>query len=97
MLRFTGRISKTIHFDYDVKSHFKEGFIERLRMKEGTVKWYSEKKGYGFIQTENHGDVFMHRKGIEDHGHFGLQKLDRVSFEIKETPRGLQAVRVKVL
>jgi CspA family cold shock protein len=66
-------------------------------MKEGTVKWYSEKKGYGFIQTENNGDVFMHSKSIEDHGHFGLQKLDRVSFEIKETPRGLQAVKVKVL
>jgi CspA family cold shock protein len=97
MLRLTGRISTTFHFYNDVKSHFNKGLRERLRMKEGTVKWYSEKKGYGFIQTENHGDVFMHSKSIEDHGHFGLQKLDRVSFEIKETPRGLQAVRVKVL
>ncbi|MBW2575577.1 MAG: cold-shock protein [Deltaproteobacteria bacterium] len=66
-------------------------------MKEGTVKWYSEKKGYGFIETETDGDVFMHNSGIEDHGHFGLQKLDRVSFELKKTPRGIQAVRVKVL
>jgi len=66
-------------------------------MEEGTVKLYSEKKGYGFIQTENHGEIFMHNKGIEDHGHFGLQKLDRVSFEIKETSRGPQAVKVKAL
>ena len=66
-------------------------------MKEGTVKWYSEKKGYGVIETETDGDVFMHNSGIEDHGHFGLQKLDRVSFELKKTPRGIQAVRVKVL
>ncbi len=97
MLRFTGRILKTFHFYYDVKSHFNKMLRERLHMKEGTVKWYSEKKGYGFIQTETHGDVFIHSKSIEDHGHFGLQKLDRVSFEIKETPRGLQAVKVKVL
>ena len=66
-------------------------------MKEGTVKWYSEKKGYGFIETETHGDVFMHSSSILDHGHFGLHKLDRVSFEIKETPSGLQAVNVKIL
>jgi CspA family cold shock protein len=66
-------------------------------MKEGTVKWYSEKKGYGFIETETDGEIFMHSSGIEDHGHFGLHKLDRVSFELKKTPRGIQAVRVKVL
>jgi CspA family cold shock protein len=97
MLRLTSRISTTFHFYNDLKSYFNKGLRDRLRMKEGTVKWYSEKKGYGFIQTENNGDVFMHSKSIEDHGHFGLQKLDRVSFEIKETPRGLQAVKVKVL
>jgi len=77
--------------------HFKGVFIERLRMKEGTVKWYSEKKGYGFIETETDGEIFMHSSGIIDHGHFGLQKLDRVSFEIKKTQRGIQAVKVKIL
>lgn len=61
------------------------------------MKWYSEKKGYGFIETENDGEIFMHSSGIIDHGHFGLQKLDRVSFEIKKTQRGLQAVKVKIL
>ena len=66
-------------------------------MYEGRVKWYSEKKGYGFIETAQDGDIFVHRSGIEDHGHFGLQKLDRVTFETKKTPRGIQAVKVKVI
>lgn len=66
-------------------------------MPEGKVKWYSEKKGYGFIETEENGDIFFHKSSIQDHGHFGVQKLDRVSFEIKRTPRGIQGVKVKVL
>ncbi|MBW1696086.1 MAG: cold shock domain-containing protein [Deltaproteobacteria bacterium] len=66
-------------------------------MTEGRVKWYSEKKGYGFIETEEHGDVFVHRTGVEQEGFFGLQKFDRVSFEIKETSRGKQAVKVRRL
>jgi CspA family cold shock protein len=66
-------------------------------MLEGTVKWYSEKKGYGFIETDQNGDVFFHRSSIEDHGYFGLQKLDRVTFELKKTPRGPQGFKIKVL
>jgi CspA family cold shock protein len=62
---------------------------------EGRIKWYSEKKGYGFIETDSEGDLFVHSSGIKDHGFFTLQKLDRVTFEIKETPRGKQAVNVK--
>ena len=64
-------------------------------MEEGRIKWYNEKKGYGFIETDSEGDLFVHRSGIKDHGFFTLQKLDRVTFEIKETPRGKQAVNVK--
>ena len=64
-------------------------------MVEGRIKWYSEKKGYGFIETDNEDDIFVHSSGIKDHGFFVLQKLDRVSFEIKETPRGRQAVNVR--
>jgi len=66
-------------------------------MPEGIVKWYSEKKGYGFIETDQNGDIFFHRSSIEDHGHFGLQKLDRVTYEIKKTPRGPQGFKVKVI
>ena len=65
-------------------------------MKEGTVKWYSEKKGYGFIETETDGDIFMHSTCIKDHGFFQLQKSDRVTFEINETRFGRQAINVKI-
>jgi len=66
-------------------------------MKEGTVKWYSEKKGYGFITTDDDTELFMHSSGIKDHGFFTLQESDRVSYETKETNRGQQAVNVRKL
>lgn len=66
-------------------------------MAEGVVKWYNDKKGYGFIDTGKADDLFFHKSKITDHGYFGLQKDDRVSFEVKETGQGLQAVNVKVL
>lgn len=66
-------------------------------MKEGTVKWYSEKKGYGFIETQDEGDLFMHSTSIKDHGFFGLQKSDKVTYEIKETWRGRQADNVRIV
>ena len=64
-------------------------------MAEGRIKWYSEKKGYGFIESEELGDIFLHSSGIDDHGFFTLTKDDRVTFEIKDTRRGKQAVKVK--
>ena len=70
---------------------------ERLHMKEGTVKWYSEKKGYGFIEVEDEEDIFMHSRSIKDHGFFVLQKDDRVTFEIKETRYGRQAANVRIV
>lgn len=63
---------------------------------EGVVKWYNPKKGYGFIETKE-GDLFFHESGIADHGYFGLQKTDRVSFEIRTTAKGKQAVMIKVI
>lgn len=64
-------------------------------MAEGRIKWYNEKKGYGFIESEETGDIFVHSSGIIDHGFFTLTTDDKVSFEIKETPRGRQAFKVK--
>jgi CspA family cold shock protein len=66
-------------------------------MEQGTVKWYNEKKGYGFIEQDNDGEVFMHSSNIKDHGFFVLQKSDRVTFDIKDTPQGKQAVNVRIL
>ncbi|MBW2055029.1 MAG: cold shock domain-containing protein [Deltaproteobacteria bacterium] len=62
---------------------------------EGYVKSYSEKKGYGFIHTEEHGDVFVHKSGIKEFGHFGLQEGDPVTFELRETSKGIQATNLK--
>ncbi|HSQ83800.1 MAG TPA: cold shock domain-containing protein [Desulfobacterales bacterium] len=64
---------------------------------EGYIKFYSEKKGYGFIKTEEYGDVYVHKSGIKEFGHFGLQKGDPVSFEVKETSTGKQAINLQPL
>ncbi len=61
---------------------------------EGRIKWYSEKKGYGFVTTEELGDVFVHRSGIKEFGYFGLQKDDPVTFELKETHKGKQVTNL---
>ncbi len=64
-------------------------------MAEGRVKWFNDQKGYGFIETETQGDVFVHYSAIEAEGFRSLQEGERVSFEIEETPKGPQAVNVK--
>jgi CspA family cold shock protein len=65
-------------------------------MSEGTVKWFNKKMIYGFIESEGQEDVFFHGSQIVDHGFFGLQANDRVSFEVKDTRNGRQAVNVRV-
>ncbi|UCD81763.1 MAG: cold shock domain-containing protein [Desulfobacterales bacterium] len=65
-------------------------------MPEGTVKWFNKKKNFGFIASNDQEDVFFHGSQIIDHGFFGLASNDRVSFEIKDTQNGRQAVKVKV-
>ena len=66
-------------------------------MTEGEVKWFDEKKGFGFISTEEHGDVFVHYTGIDGNGFRTLEENARVSFEITDSPKGPQAVNVKQL
>ena len=67
------------------------------KMPEGTVKWFNEKKGFGFISMEDGDDVFVHYSEIEQEGFKNLVENQRVSFEIKEGPKGLQAIHVKVV
>ena len=64
-------------------------------MVEGRVKWFNEKKGFGFIETDTHGDVFVHYSSIEGEGFRSLRELDRVELEVEETPKGPQALKVK--
>ncbi|MFP3999816.1 MAG: cold-shock protein, partial [Desulfobacterales bacterium] len=61
---------------------------------EGRVKWFNEKKGYGFIETQEHGDVFVHYSNIDGTGFRTLNELDRVSLEVQDSPKGPQAINV---
>jgi CspA family cold shock protein len=66
-------------------------------MPEGRVKWFDDKKGYGFIEREGGKDLFVHHSAIEGHGFKSLNEGDRVSFEEEKGAKGPQAVRVKKL
>jgi CspA family cold shock protein len=62
-------------------------------MKEGTVKWFNDSKGYGFI-THDEQDVFVHFSVIEMDGYRTLQKGDLVEYEVEEGSKGLHATKV---
>jgi CspA family cold shock protein len=66
-------------------------------MAEGTVKWFSEKKGYGFIAQEDGPDVFVHHTGINGTGFKTLQEGDQVTFDIEQGSKGPAAVNVTVV
>lgn len=63
-------------------------------MAQGIVKWFSDKKGYGFIEQENGNDIFVHHSSIEMQGFRTLAEGERVSFEIEENDRGVAAKNV---
>lgn len=60
----------------------------------GTVKWFNDSKGYGFIQREGGEDVFVHFSAISGDGFRTLAEGEAVEFEVRETDRGLQAANV---
>ena len=63
-------------------------------MATGTVKWFSNEKGYGFISPESGDDVFVHHAEIQGEGYKTLDEGQKVEFEITEGPKGLQASNV---
>jgi CspA family cold shock protein len=72
------------------------GFLQEVRgkMANGTVKWFSPKKGYGFITMEDGQEVFVHYSAIDGSGFRSLEQGERVEFEVAQGPKGLQASNV---
>jgi CspA family cold shock protein len=64
-------------------------------LPKGTVKWFSEKKGYGFIEQDNGQDIFVHYSSIDMPGFKSLAEGDQVSFDVEESDRGPEAKNVR--
>ena len=63
-------------------------------MAEGTVKWFNDSKGFGFIEQEGGKDVFVHHSAIQAEGFKSLQEGDRVKFNVEDGPKGPSATNV---
>ncbi len=63
-------------------------------MAQGTVKWFNESKGFGFITSEDGTDVFVHHTSIQGNGFKTLAEGDKVSFDVEKGPKGPRAVNV---
>jgi len=66
-------------------------------MEQGTVKWFNDAKGYGFVSRANGEDVFVHFSAIQSAGFKSLQEGQAVQFEVVRGPKGLQAESVQLL
>ena len=63
-------------------------------MQNGTVKWFSDSKGFGFISQENGDDVFVHHTAIQSEGFKSLSEGDKVEFEVEQDQKGSRASNV---
>jgi cold shock protein len=64
-------------------------------MVTGTVKWFNNEKGYGFISQPDGEDVFVHHTAIQGHGYRSLEEGQQVEFDVQQGPKGLQAANVR--
>jgi len=70
---------------------------EHQSMEQGTVKWFNDAKGYGFISRQNGQDVFVHFSAIQGGGFRSLQEGQSVQFDVTKGPKGFQAENVRPL
>ncbi len=71
-----------------------EGSVRRVNKVQGTIKWFNNSKGYGFIGRDDGQDVFVHYSAIAGEGYRTLKEGDRVEFEVVPGPKGPQAANV---
>ncbi len=93
-LRSTQRVTclQKILKDFSATSTKKE---QSTIMETGTVKWFNDAKGYGFISRQNGEDVFVHFSAIQASGFRSLQEGQQVQFDVVKGPKGWQAENVK--
>jgi CspA family cold shock protein len=83
--------------DLDLAENNKVGNKERNKMEQGTVKWFNDAKGFGFISRQNGEDVFVHYSAINTSGFKSLQEGQAVQFNVVKGPKGWQASDVQPL
>ena len=74
-----------------------ESRAKKVKMAQGTVKWFNGDRGYGFIAVEGGPDVFVHVSAITGDGHRGLEEGQKVEFDITQGQKGPQAENVRVI
>ena len=72
-------------------------FLEELHMNKGTVKWFNNQKGFGFISDESGNDVFVHYTGLNMDGFKSLEEGQEVAYEVVDGAKGPQATNVTKL
>ncbi len=85
-----------LHFPAKLSAYFNTKEHKR-HMETGTVKWFNDAKGYGFISRQNGEDVFVHFSAIQSNGFRSLQEGQQVQFDVVKGPKGWQAENVKAV
>jgi cold shock protein len=80
-----------------LQRNYRKGTKQYKHMEQGTVKWFNDAKGYGFISRQNGEDVFVHFSAIQAGGFKSLQEGQTVQFDVTKGPKGWQAENVQAL